>query len=282
MQGKIRPIRWRPAMLLAMALVTAVGLLGSFSSPAAAAPETFLDPGGDVGVDGKSDLNGVDVEYLAGSLEIAWYYDNVLENTGNANDKGACVDLDTNGDQLVDYSVCYDPDDGVSYLFTCDNSTLEGCSQSGSSATPLPVGTCTESLVAELPVSDEYDEPSNQDTKIDCSLDFSLFDGETPAILNVCTVQSDAVESMGTSSHKDCVLRPVGLGELTLQKVVADGDASPADFTLVATDPISGAVVISEPGPTTSTVDVLAGSYDLSETSSLIDDGLYELVALEL
>ncbi len=261
------------------------------ASNVSAEPELFLDPGGDSGVDGKSDLNGVSLEYTATTLEAEWYYDNELQNVANVNDKGACIDLDTDGDQNVNYAVCYDPDAEVSYLFTCDNTQLEGCKQNAT-VSPLPSGTCTESYVSpELDpssddgVDDEYQEASNVDTKISCSLDYSLF-GVTSFtdlnVLNVCTVQAENADAMGTSQHKDCALRPVGTATITLVKVIDGGEATVADFTLSAADSISGLGPSGVSGTEDVTnVEVLPGVYDLSESSTLLDSGVYTLTNLE-
>ena len=275
---RIGSFLWRPFSLFSILLFAVVAAVPNIF----AVPEIFLDPSIDNGVDGKSDLNGIAVEYTTTTLEIDWYYDNELQNGGNENDKGACVDLSTNDDQLVDYAVCYDPDDQETYLFTCGNSKLEGCAMNDSSSMPLPSGTCTETYVPELIVVDEYDnlDDNGNDTLISCSIDLSLFP-TTPAILNVCTVQAESVDAMGTSQHKDCALRPVGTATLTLVKVINGGAATIGDFTLSAVDSVSGLGPSGVSGTVDVTdVEVLPGVYDLSESSTLLDSSVYTLTNL--
>ncbi len=275
--------------IIACGILLAVLIIsGPLSNVLYAQAQIFLDPGGDTGVDGKSDLNGVSIEYTAETLEIDWYYDNQLQNGSTENDKGACVDLDTDGDLYVNYAVCYDPDSNTTYLFTCDNSKLEGCT-SGATEVELPA-TCTESYVDELDpssddgIDDEYQEDTDQDTKISCSLDYDLFDvssGADLGVLNVCTVQAESVGAMGTSQHKDCALRPQGTATITLVKVVQGGDAIVSDFTLSALDSVSGAGPSGISGTDDVTaVSVLPGTYNLSESGIPITNGAYDLTSL--
>ncbi|NNC81626.1 MAG: DUF11 domain-containing protein [Acidimicrobiales bacterium] len=258
------------------ATVLAQAGFGAGLDAASAAPLIIPDTGGhdqiDQGMGAQQDIAGVAID--GNTFAFAW--DEPTLSGNNSTDTctyflepdntvtGVCYSvtfggLDANDDPIYNKSfVAYD----------CGTTYGNGkCTGNNPASSDYSV-TCQDPVLVDPYFTEDLD----QDLQASCTILDS--DDNAPTELqyiNTCTKPSASASSLSN----DCIFDPKlpDPGFLQLLKVVADGTAMPTDFVLTATN---GTETVSGAG-STELQPVSTGDYDLTEASSLIDDGTYEL-----
>ena len=254
-----------------------VMLSGLLVAAPATAQETFvtvvddqgpdmLDQGTDPG-NSQQDITGARIGDQ-GSFGWAW---DETDLSGN-NSIDTCTYFEETDGTVVSvcYSVQFEPDGTVTTgfpefeVYDC-GMTYDGAQQKCTGNNPVSTD---YALTCEDPVQvPSYFTPDDQpDLQADCLLTLANGDpADDLLLLNTCTKTS----ASPSSNSNDCLFSDA-VGFLQLEKVVVDGDAVPADFTLTAGTLTGTAPVALSPV----TADVPQA---LSESSPLIDDGTYQL-----
>jgi len=263
-----------------LVMIFSLGLVSGFQL-VAAQTETFVTVVDDQGPDqldqatdpgnSQQDITGARIGDM-GSFGWAW---DETDLSGN-NSIDTCTYFEEPDGTVISvcYSVQFEPDGSVTSgfptfaVYDC-GTTYSGAQQKCTGNNPI----ATDYTVACLnPVQvPSYFMPDDQpDLQADCTL--SGLNGADPAdllLLNTCTKTS----ASPSSNSNDCLFSDA-VGFLQLEKVVANGTASPADFTLTA-GTLTGQGPIVALSPVTSGV-----AQPLSESSPLIDNGTYQLASI--
>jgi hypothetical protein len=112
----------RYALIIAFALLIAVGTTWAFATPTQAALVCVNDTAGPNDEPGQKDLTRlcVDEANTPTSIEVTWNWDEI--SVSGANTLDACSLYDTDGDGYVNYSLCVTTTDG-----STDTTTLYSC-----------------------------------------------------------------------------------------------------------------------------------------------------------
>ena len=267
--------RKRSALLVAfLTFIAGVGILAA--SPATAQTETFvtvvddqgpdqLDQGTDSG-NSQQDITGARIGDQ-GSFGWAW---DETDLSGN-NSIDTCTYFEEADGTVISvcYSLEFEQDGSVSSGFPAFSvydcgSDYSGAQQKCTGGNSIPVATDYTVDCGDPVLAPSYFTPDDQ---LDLQADCTLSPSDDLLLLNICTKTS----ASPSSGSNDCLFSDA-VGFLQLEKVVLDGAATGADFTLTAG-------TLTGQGPTVALSPVTADDPQaLSESSALIDDGTYEQV----
>ena len=249
------------------------------AAPATAQTETFVTVVDDQGPDqldqatdpgnSQQDLTGA---RIGDQGSFGWAWDEIDLSGNNSIDTCTYFEETDGTVTSVCYSVQFDAGDPPTVtdgfpmfeVYDC-GTTYDGAQQKCTGNNPVSTDyalTCGDPV--QVP---SYFTPDDQpDLQADCSLMLANGDpADDLLLLNTCTKTS----ASPSSNSNDCLFSDA-VGFLQLEKVVVDGNAMPSDFTLTAGTLTGTAPVALSP--------VTAGvPQALSESSSLIDDGTYQL-----
>ncbi len=272
--------RGRMVLMLFALLPSFLAFTGLAPTPAAAA-ETFVTVVDDQGPDQLDQANdpGNSQQDITGARignegSFGWAWDETDLSGNNSID--TCTYFEEADGTVISvcYSVQFDPGGTVTAgfptfeVYDC-GTTYDGAQQKCTGNNPVStdyVVSCGDPV--QVP---SYFTPDDQpDLQADCTLTLANGDpADNLLLLNTCTKTS----ASPSSNSNDCLFSDA-VGFLQLVKVVADGDASPGDFTLTAG-------TLTGPGPLVPLSPVTADTPQaLSESSPLIDDGTYQLAGI--
>lgn len=241
-KGAVAPWRWcrRSAPLLAVLALVAIPVLANH------ALITVNDTGGANDVNAaQSDLTRLSFDGShPGTYWIQWSWDRIAFSGANTGD--ACALFDTDGDFLVNNSLCVQIQDngsgtavmapGFPLLFSCNNARNDRCSGS----TPVGIGgtTCVVSTVGTDPFP--LGEAFPNDTQSTCQVPITSLTG-VPIFATVCSYPSAG--NGGNNNPVDCIINP-GLSLVDVRATKTDGVAS-----VVAGSSTTYTIVVTDAGP---------------------------------
>jgi len=247
-------------LVLVVGLVTAQGLT-----------EDIIDADGPNDYPGQKDLTRLYMDYtnyLAGSVDINWNWDESTLSGANTGD--ACALFDTDDDGFANHAVCVTWDNGqtlVGYLvYTCDDTAALNCNVTSTLADP--VTTCDVSLANDdpFPAGDDYP----NDAKASCTIELDEVGGTSAELIDVCSYPSSSLPSVAS----DCVTYSLKIGNLEVIKdVVPDDPTTNWDITVTGTSGFTDTLMGDD---STGNRAVEGGLYTITETAGIDTDlGFY-------
>ncbi|MDP3974024.1 MAG: hypothetical protein Q8P92_04290 [Candidatus Daviesbacteria bacterium] len=258
LDGTYRPLYFVEAYDLSGALLASVSFT---DSPVSGCNN---DSAGANDEPGQKDLTKMCVDYsgLPSSVAMDWNWDDSSWPGNNTGD--GCSLFDTDGDGLVNYSLCVTVGGNpasilTTTLYSCGDGKADRCTNPIAVLTPGPGTACT----ATLAIDDPFPAGSNypNDTKASCSIDLDDVGGVGMAeLVDVCSYPS----SQPNSDPSDCIIFKDNTGRLEVVKDLIPTEDSGL-FNLQI-DSVTQAADVSDGGTTGEKV-VTVGDHSVGETT---------------
>lgn len=213
---------------------------------------------------GQKDLTKMCVDYsgLPDNVDVDWNWDNSSWPGNNTGD--GCSLFDTDGDGLVNYSLCVTVGGNpaailTTTLYSCGDGKADRCTNPIAVLSPGPDTSCTASVAADDPFPAGSNYPN--DTKANCSIDLDDVGGVGLAeLVDVCSYPS----SQPNSDPSDCIVFKDNTGRLEVVKDLIPSDNSGL-FNLQI-DSVTQAANVGDDGTTGEKV-VTVGNHTVGETA---------------
>jgi len=236
-------------LILVFGLVTAQGLI-----------ENIIDVDGPNDYAGQKDLTRLYIDYtnyLTGTVDINWNWDESTLTGSNTGD--ACALFDTDDDGFANHAVCVTWNNGQTlvgyYVYTCDDTAALNCTVVSTEANPTT--TCGVSLASDDPFPTGADYPN--DAKASCTIDLAEVGGTSAELIDVCSYPSNSLPSAAS----DCITYSMKVGNLEILKDVVPDDTS-TNWNITVTGP-SGFTDTLTGDDSTGNRAVQGGTYTINE-----------------